>query len=82
MKPEYERYGRFSVQRGTKRSPYNDVVPQLPGTIDVTEFDEGLSGVVYNNASRSLATTKDGQWMEYTVDVQEDGYYLMDPSVR
>ena len=77
----YERYGRFSVQRGTKRSPYNDVVPQLPGTIDVTEFDEGLSGVVYNNASRSLATTKDGQWMEYTVDVQEDGYYLMDAEV-
>ena len=77
----YERYGRFTVQRGTKRSPYNDVVPQLPGTINVTEYDNGLSGVTYNEASRSLTTTKDGQWMEYTVDVQEDGYYMMEAEV-
>ena len=77
----YERYGSFKVQRGTKRSPYNDVIPQLPGTINATEYDNGLSGVVYNEASRSLTITKDNQWMEYTVDVKEDGYYTMEAEV-
>ena len=77
----YERYGRFAVQRGTKRSPYNGTIPQLPGNINALEFDDGLDGVVYNNASRSLTTTKDGQWMEYTVDVQKDGYYIMEAEV-
>jgi GH35 family endo-1,4-beta-xylanase len=77
----YERYGRFNVSRGTKRSPYNDVIPQLPGTINATEYDNGMSGVTYNNASRSLTTTKDGQWMEYTVDVLEDGYYTLEAEV-
>lgn len=77
----YERYGRFNVSRGTKRSPYSETIPQIPGTINVTEYDNGMSGVTYNNASRSLATTKDGQWMEYTVDVEEDGYYTMNAEV-
>lgn len=77
----YERYGRFNVSRGTKRSPYNDVIPQLPGTINATEYDNGMSGVTHNNASRSLTTTKDGQWMEYTVDVLEDGYYTLEAEV-
>lgn len=78
----YERYGYFKVQKGAKRSPYNDVVPQLPGTIDVTAYDNGMSGVSYYNATRSLTSaTKNGQWMEYTVDVQEDGYYTMDVEV-
>ena len=62
----YERYGRFNVSRGTKRSPYSETIPQIPGTINVTEYDNGMSGVAYYNASRSVATTKDGQWMEYT----------------
>ena len=77
----YERYGRFNVSRGTKRSPYNETIPQIPGTINVTEYDNGMSGVAYYNASRSVATTKDGQWMEYTVDVEEDGYYAMNAEV-
>lgn len=77
----YERYGYFKVTRGTKRSPYNDVVPQLPGTVNATEYDNGLSGVSYYDASRSLSSTKTGQWMEYTVDVQEDGYYTMEAEV-
>ena len=77
----YERYGRFNVSRGTKRSPYSETIPQIPGTINVTEYDNGMSGVAYYNASRSLATTKDGQWMEYTVDVEEDGYYTMNAEV-
>ncbi len=73
----YERYGQFTVSRGTKRSSYSETVPQLPGTINVTEYDNGMSGVAYYNASRSLTATKDGQWMEYTVDVQEEGYYTL-----
>ena len=77
----YERYGRFNVSRGTKRSPYSETIPQIPGTINVTEYDNGMSGVAYYNASRSVATTKDGQWMEYTVDVEEDGYYAMNAEV-
>lgn len=77
----YERYGRFNVSRGAKRSPYNETVPQLPGTINTTEYDNGMSGIAQYNASRSLTTTKDGQWMEYTVDVQEDGYYTMEAEV-
>ena len=78
----YERYSRIQVTRGTKRKPYNDVVPQLPGTIKIEEYDEGMSGVTYNNATRSTTTsTKDGQWMEYTVDVAEEGLYTMELEV-
>ena len=77
----YERYGRFNVTRGAKHTPYNETVPQIPGTINVTEYDNGITGVVHNNASRSLALTKDGQFMEYTVDVQEDGYYILNAEV-
>ncbi len=78
----YERHGSFSVQRGSKRSPFNETVPQLPGTINAMEYDNGTSGVAYYNATRSLtSTTKDGQWMEYTVDVQEEGYYSMTAEV-
>jgi hypothetical protein len=79
----YERYGTITVSRGTKRSPYNDVVPQLPGTINAVEYDNGMSGVAYSSsATRSITTaTKTDQWMEYTVDVQEDGYYSLDVEV-
>jgi len=78
----YERLSRFQVTRGTKRKPYNDVVAALPGTIKVEEYDEGMSGVAYSNASRSTTTaTKDGQWMEYTVDVKEDGLYRVEAEV-
>ena len=78
----YERYGRFNVLNSTvKREPYNETVPQLPGTIKVIEYDKGASGVSYSNASRSLSVTKDGAWMEYTVDVAEDGIYSLDAEV-
>jgi hypothetical protein len=78
----YERYSTITVSRGTKRSPYNEKIPQLPGTINATEYDNGMSGVSYYNASRSITTaTKDDQWMEYTVDVQEEGYYSVDVEV-
>ena len=73
----YERYGSFKVAKGKKRSPYNETIPQIPGVINVTEYDNGISGVAYYDASRSLTSTKDGQWMEYTVDVLEEGYYTM-----
>lgn len=78
----YERYSRFSSLASTKkRAPYNESVPQLPGTINVTEYDEGAQGVSYYNASRSITSTKDGQWMDYSVDVVEDGLYSFDAEI-
>ena len=78
----YERYGRFQVLSSTvKREPYNETVPQLPGTINITEYDKGASGVTYNSASRSAAVTKDGQWMDYTVEVADSGLYVFDAEV-
>ena len=78
----YERYSRFEVlSSSTKREPYPETVPQLPGTINITEYDKGASKVSYYNASRSLAPTKDEAWMEYTVDVAEDGIYAFDAEV-
>ena len=77
----YERLSRFQVTRGAKRKPYNDVVAELPGTIKVEEYDEGMSGVAYSNASRTSYAMKDNQWMEYTVDVKEDGLYSMEVEV-
>ena len=78
----YERYSRFNPLASTKkRTPYNDVVPQIPGNIVVTEYDDGASGVAYYNASRSEVATKEGQWMDYTVDVMEDGLYSFDAEI-
>ena len=87
----YERYGRIQVLSGeTKREPYNETLPELPGTIDAGEFDNGLSGVSYSGVSTtvyksrdkfSTTATQDGQWIEYTVDVKEDGFYTMDMQV-
>ena len=78
----YERLSRIQVTRGTLRSPYNGVVAEVPGTINVDEYDEGLSGVAYSNATRSTtAAMKNGQWMEYTVDVKEDGLYSVEAEV-
>lgn len=78
----YERKARVNVLTATtKREPYNETVPQLPGTIVVAEYDKGASGVTYNSASRSNTVTKDGAWMEYTVDVAEDGVYSLEAEV-
>ena len=78
----YERYSRFTSLASTKkRAPYNETVPQLPGTINITEFDEGASGVTYYNASRDNSAMKDGQWMDYTVDVAESGLYSFEAEV-
>ena len=78
----YQRYGRFNVLTSTvKREPYNGTAAQLPGTLSATEYDKGASGVSYNSASRSLVATKDGQWMEYTVDVAEEGLYTLDAEI-
>ncbi|MBP5514814.1 MAG: endo-1,4-beta-xylanase [Bacteroidaceae bacterium] len=78
----YERLSRITVVSSpTKRTPYSETIPQLPGTINITEYDRGASGVSYYNASRSVATTSDGAWMEYTVDVAEDGIYAFDAEV-
>lgn len=79
----YERFSTITVTRGTQRSPYNDETPKLPGVINANEYDKGLSGVAFSaNASRSTTTaTSDDAWMEYTVDVQEEGYYSVDVEV-
>ena len=78
----YERYGRFNVLTSTtKREPYNETVPVLPGTINTYEYDKGASGVTYNSASRSATATKDGAWMDYTVDVAEDGIYAIEAEI-
>ena len=78
----YERYSRFNPLASTKkRTPYNDVVPQIPGNIVVTEYDDGASGVAYYNASRNSNSMSTGQWMDYTVDVAEDGLYSFDAEI-
>ena len=87
----YERYGQVQVLSGTtKREPYNEVVPELPGTVNAGEFDNGVSGVTYNKVNTtvyksrdkfSTTATQDDQWMDYTVDVKEDGLYTLDVEV-
>ncbi|MBR5656651.1 MAG: endo-1,4-beta-xylanase [Prevotella sp.] len=79
----YERWGRFNVLASSVlRSPYNETVPELPGTIVVTEYDNGAQGVTYNKASRNAtASMQTGGWMEYTVDVKEKGLYSFDAEV-
>ena len=78
----YERLSRFQVMRGAQRTPYNGVVAEVPGSINVGEYDEGLSGVTSYNATRTTTTsTRDRQWMEYTVDVKEEGLYSIEAEV-
>ena len=78
----YERYSNVTVLNTTiKREPYNGTPSVLPGTINVGEYDKGASGVAYNKASRNGAATQTGGWMEYTVDVKEDGMYSFDAEV-
>ena len=79
----YERYGRINVLSSTtKREPYNEKPFEFPGTIVAGEYDKGASGVSYNKASRSATTaTQTDGWMEYTVDVKEEGLYRIDAEV-
>lgn len=80
----FERLSRISVQSSTtKRQPYGETVPELPGTLQAGEYDKGISGVAYSNASRTpdKTATKDGAWMEYTVDVKEEGLYTVDAEI-
>jgi len=84
----YERYGRVNVTNSTiKRAPYNDTPAVIPGTIQISEYDKGASGVTYTNPCydyskrATLSATKDNAWMEYTVDVKEDGLYKIDAEV-
>lgn len=75
---QYERLSRISVLSSTvARSPYNDVVPELPGVVEAMNYDNGAAGVSYDNAART-GVTKTGAWMEYTVDVKEGGLYSLD----
>jgi hypothetical protein len=79
----YERYGGFTVAKGTKRSPYNGTPTEIPGIVKANEYDKGLVDVTYSSgASRSNPmSVSNGQWMDYTVDVKEEGLYTMDLEV-
>ena len=56
----YERYGRFQVLSGeTKREPYNETLPELPGTIVAGEFDKGVSGVSYSGVTTTVVKSRD-----------------------
>jgi len=77
---QYERLSRFNVLSSTvKREPFDETVPELPGSINTGAYDKGAAGVSYNKASRSLGTagavTQTDGWMEFTVDVKESGIY-------
>ena len=85
---KYGRISRISVQSGTtKREPYNETVPTLPATIKAGEFDKGISGVAYSNVTRNSDDTSaplkvsTKSWMEYAVDVAEEGLYTLDVEV-
>lgn len=84
----YVRYGGLTVLSSTtKREPYNGTPFEIPGTIEIAKYDKGADGVTFHNASytgstRGTATaTKDNGWMEYTVDVKEEGYYKLEAEV-
>ena len=79
----YERYGRFNVSLGTKRSPYHETPVQIPGTIKANEYDNGIAGVAYSSGVKrnNPMSPSEGYWMDYTVDVAEDGYYTFDAEV-
>ena len=79
----YERYGGFTVAKGTKRSPYNGTPIEIPGIVKANEYDKGLVDVTYSSGvSRSNPmSVSNGQWMEYTVDVAEDGLYTLEAEV-
>ena len=77
----YERYSVVTVLNSTaRRTPFNGTATALPGTIMANEYDNGASGVAYNKATRTGAT-QTGGWMEYTVDVKEDGLYSFDAEI-
>ena len=80
---KYERYAQVTVLNSTvRRETYNETAFTLPGTVVVNEYDKGASGVTYNKASRTAnSATQDGGWMEYSVDVKEDGLYSFDAEV-
>lgn len=57
---EYVRYGGFDVVR--QRAPYNGVT-ELPGTLEIEDFDSGEEGVSYHDSD-----TKDEGDAEYRTD--------------
>lgn len=77
----YERYSNVTVLATTvKRTPFNGTASAVPGTIMANEYDNGASGVTYSKATRTGAT-QTGGWMEYSVDVKEDGLYSFDAEI-
>lgn len=81
---KYERYSNVTVLNTTaRRTPYNGTASAVPGTIMANEYDNGASGVTYNKVTRggTTQTTQTGGWMEYSVDVKEDGLYSFDAEI-
>lgn len=84
----YERLSRITVQSGTtKREPYSEILPALPCTIKAGEFDKGVSGVSFSSVIRNSNDTSapievsTKSWMEYTVNVADEGLYTLDVEV-
>ena len=84
----YVRYGGITVLNSTiKRQPYNETPFEMPGTINVAEYDKGASGVTYKSPCfsysnrKTQSATQDNAWMEYTVDVKEEGLYKVEAEV-
>lgn len=79
----YERYANVTVLNSTtRREPFNGTASTMPGSILVNEYDKGESGVTFSKASRNATSaTQTGGWMEYSVDVKEDGIYSFDAEI-
>ncbi len=81
----YERLSRIQVLNSTtKREPYNGVAAEIPGTIMANEYDQGASGVTYFNMTREnfmSMSLRNNAWMEYSVDVKNDGLYTLEVEV-
>lgn len=94
----WTRYSEVSVVNPS--TPYKTALPELPGTLELENFDKGADGIAFhdNNSSKQgdgksyrsdtggvdvikvgsgygLGYTEVGEWMEYTLDVKEAGYY-------
>lgn len=97
---QYTRLGGFNVFG--PRAPFGDAPIQLPGRLEVEDFDQGGEGLSFHDSDArdeggaryrsdnagvdiiktdegyAIGYTAQGEWLEYTVDVQEAGIYSFD----
>jgi len=68
--------------------PYNGQAQTIPGKVEAEFYDEGGEGLAFHKSSGTLtpynyggsvgkviAYISSGDWAQYTIDVQSDGYY-------